>query len=276
METESKSDSRFIDFQINIKTNCYPISPKKVLKELTNLKKDQTIKLLLSLFIIICFGIFNNINIIGNPLPKNKGNKHCYEDAVLDFFKFLNNFWIDNKYYRTFFEISGSIFLDILFFVSYIGWAIYSVDWRYGVSTMLFYGIRGILQTILRMCLPDDLYFPDPGFPSVVVSYVQGSDFFFSGHCGFPIVVAYEFTKMKKYKFAYFCYFVAIWEGFLMINSREHYTIDLIVGPIFAHYICMNNFEWFKSIYNIKFLNKLKLRNREELKRIDVDFDIDE
>ena len=276
MESEYETDSGTTETSKPKENSYYPSNPKKVLQKFSNLQKDQIIKLIASLFIIVCFGIFNNIKIIGNPIPINSDGKHCYEDSVLNYFSFLNNFWREDTLYTKFIEIGGSLLLDTLFFISYFGWGIYSVDWRYGVSTMLFYGIRGVVQEIIRMCWPDNVHFPNPGFPSVVVSYVQGTDFFFSGHCGFPIVVGFEFALMKKYKFTVFCIFVMLWEGFLMINSREHYTIDLIVGPIFAHYICMNNFEWFKTIYKIKFLNRLKMQNRQELKRIGVNYDIEE
>ena len=280
MEDEYALDDGITESSNSQANKSYPINPKKVFEKLKTLKKAEIIKLTFSLFIIICFGIFNNIKIMPNTVPINHDDgtpeKKCYEDAIHNFLKFLNDFWIDNKYYCYFIEICGSLFLDTLFFISYIGWGIYSVDWRYGVSTMLFYGVRGILQQVVRMCNPDHVYFPDPGVPSAVVSYVQGSDYFFSGHCGFPIVIACEYYLMKKFKFVWFCIFVSIWEGFLMLNSREHYTIDLIVGPIFAHYICMMNFLWFKYIYKIKFLDKLKMKNREELKRIGVDFDVDE
>ena len=85
-----------------------------------------------------------------------------------------------------------------------------------------------------RLTTPNLLYFPYPGFPSIVVGYLQGSDFFFSGHCGFPIINMMEYIWMKKYWFAAYCAFVDLVEIFLMTISREHYTIDIIVGIILA------------------------------------------
>ena len=130
------------------------------------------------------------------------------------------------------------------------------------------------MQLIIRLDLPDFLYFKYPHFPSVVVGYIQGSDFFWSGHCGFPIISTVEFIWLKRYKLAAYCAFVSFFEVFLMINSREHYTIDIIIGIIYAHYITLQGRDWVKAIYDkISFLNKLKLENRKELKRIGADFD---
>ena len=126
-----------------------------------------------------------------------------------------------------------------------------------------------------RLRCPDLLYFPYPGFPSVVVGYIQGSDFFFSGHCGFPIISMMEFIWMKKFLLAAYAAIVSCIEIFLMEVSREHYTIDIIVGVIFSHYITILGREIIKFIYDkIKFLNKLKNENREELKRIGSTLDV--
>jgi hypothetical protein len=248
----------------------FPSNPKDVFKEFKVLKKDQIIKLSLSAVIIILFGVFNNIRIIGNPQPENK----CYFDVVHSWTDPLNYFFRGNKGFNVFFSVFGSLTIDIIFLFSFFSWAIYAVDWRYGVNVLLFYGIRYIMNESTRLATPNLLYFPYPGFPSIVVGYLQGSDFFFSGHCGFPIVNMMEFIWMKKYWFAAYCAFVCFVEIFLMIISREHYTIDIIVGVIFSHYISLHGRNWVKFIYDhIQFLNRLKMNNRKELKRIKVDWD---
>jgi hypothetical protein len=250
---------------------AYPSNPKEIIKAFRSLKKPQIIKLSISCIIIILFGIFNNIQIIGNPIPEN----NCYVDVVHDWFKPLNYYFRGNKAFSSFLCIFGSLSIDILFLISYYSWAIYSIDWRYGINTMLFYGARYILNETARLRLPDLLYFPYPGFPSIVVGYIQGSDFFFSGHCGFPIVCMMEFIWLKKFWIAGYAIFVTCIEMIMMEACREHYTIDLIVGIIFAHYISIIGRDWVKFFYDkIKFLDRLKTINRQELKRIKFDWDI--
>ena len=249
----------------------FPSNPKEVIKAFQSLKKPQIIKLSLSAIIIILFGIFNNIEIIGNPQPDNQ----CYHDVIHEWTKPLNYYFRGNDAFRIFFSILGSLAIDILFFLTFYSWAIYSIDWRYGINVMLFYGIRYIMNESTRLRTPDLLYFPYPGFPSVVVGYIQGSDFFFSGHCGFPIVSMMEFIWMKKYWLAWYAAFVSCVEIFLMEISREHYTIDIIVGVIFSHYITILGRNLVKWVYDkIEFLNKLKIKNREELNRIKFDWDV--
>ena len=249
----------------------FPSNPKEVIKAFYSLKKPQIIKLSLSAIIIILFGVFNNLNIIGNPQPDNK----CYYDVIHEWAKPLNYYFRGNDAFRIFVSILSSLVIDILFFISYFSWAIYSVDWRYGINTLLFYGVRYIMNETARLRLPNLLYFPYPGFPSIVVGYIQGSDFFFSGHCGFPIISVMEFIWMKKFWLAGYAACVTCVEAFLMEVCREHYTIDIFVGVIFAHYVTILGRDLVKYVYEkIKFLNKLKIQNREELKRIKFDWDI--
>ena len=246
----------------------YPSNPFQIIKKLKYLNQHQKIRLLLSLIIIILFAIFNNIQILGNQIPKN----NCYYDIILDWTHSLNNYFRENDIYRIIFTITGSVLLDMFFIISFFYWSVYAVDWRFAINVILFYLSRGIMQQILILGCPDLLYFKYPHFPSIVVSYVQGSDFFWSGHCGFPIVGMMEFKWMKKNFLAGFCAFITFFEIFLMNNSREHYSIDIIFGIIFAHYISIHGRELTKYLYTyFDFLNKLKLENEKEHKRIGYD-----
>ena len=249
----------------------FPSNPKEVFKQFRSLKKDQIIKLTISGIIIILFGVFNNVQIIGNPQPDN----NCYEDVIHKWTDPLNYYFRGNDAFRVFFSILGSLTIDILFLLTYFSWAIYSIDWRYGVNTMLFYGIRYIMNESTRLRTPDLLYFPYPGFPSIVVGYIQGSDFFFSGHCGFPIISMMEFIWMKKFWLAAYSACVVCVEMFLMEVSREHYTIDIIVGVIFSHYITIHGRNIVKFFYDkFNFLNKLKIQNKKEIERIKFEWDV--
>ena len=243
----------------------FPSNPKYVFKAFFCLKKAQIKKLFISFIIIFLFGLFNNINIIGNPQPENK----CYNDKIHDITEFLNYYFRGNDKFRKFFTILGSLAIDILFLVSSILWAIYSIDWRYFINIMLFYGIRYIMNESSRLRCPDLIYLPYPGVPSIVVGYIQGSDFFFSGHCGFPILSMMEFIWVKKFWLASYSGFVILVETFLMEISREHYTIDIIVGVIFAHYITIYGRKIVDFFYDkIPFLKKLKKKNIDEMKKL--------
>ena len=101
------------------------------------------------------------------------------------------------------------------------------------------------------MRYPDNYLFYYPGFPSIMVSYIKANDFFYSGHVGFPILLLCEFYILKRYFMCVFCIFTFFIETFTMVVLRGHYSIDLISGAIFAHYI-FQNVE--KHIHHLDFL----------------------
>ena len=266
LDNDDKNIS-LIDNKAKLKKE-YPSNPLEVIKELPNLNKSQKIKLLISYIIIIIYAIINNIQILKSPKPTN----NCYYDGILEWTLPLNSYYRSNDIYRVIITITGSLLLDTVFVMNCTYWAVYAIDWRFAANVSFFYFFRGIVQQIIIFGYPDLLYFKYPNFPSIVVGYVQGSDFFFSGHCGFPILAMMEFFWLKKYFLAGFCAFVKIFETFLMVNSREHYTIDIIIGVIFAHYISIHGKIWINKIYGYSnFLNGLKMENIKELMRINAE-----
>jgi hypothetical protein len=87
------------------------------------------------------------------------------------------------------------------------------------------------------MKFPDGYLWVYPGFPSIMVSYLKTNDFFYSGHCGLPIILFCEFKLLKMNFMAVFCIFTFLIEIFTMIVLRGHYSIDIISGAIISHYI---------------------------------------
>ena len=115
----------------------------------------------------------------------------------------------------------------------------------------MFYGFRFLCQSIFAMELPEGYYWDYPGFYSIVVPYGATNDFFFSGHVGCCLICALEFNlvfkqaekvqNLKTMKLAtrmvYFSIATLCAQVFIMMATRGHYTIDLIVGVIIAHYV---------------------------------------
>lgn len=87
------------------------------------------------------------------------------------------------------------------------------------------------------MSFPKGFTWEYPGFPSVVVSYLKTNDFFYSGHVGMPMICFMEFRADKKKLISYFCLFVMLYEGFIVLISRVHYSIDIFVGMFFSQYL---------------------------------------
>jgi len=76
-----------------------------------------------------------------------------------------------------------------------------------------------------------------PGFPSLFISYSKFNDFFYSGHCGLPVLCALEAVKTKNKFILVFAILNMCSVGLVLIVTRGHYTIDIISGIIVAHYL---------------------------------------
>jgi hypothetical protein len=108
------------------------------------------------------------------------------------------------------------------------------------------------------MKFPDGYLWDNPGFPSIMVSYLKTNDFFFSGHCGLPILLLCEYRFLKINYMSLFCIFTFFLEAFTMLSLRGHYSIDVIAGAIFAHYI------WDNTNKNIHIIDDLTFNNQKE------------
>ena len=84
---------------------------------------------------------------------------------------------------------------------------------------------------------PDGYDWGFPGFMSIFVPYGETADFFYSGHVGICMIMFLEFWAVKWYFMAFYSIFTMHAQVFLMIALRSHYTMDMISGVIFAHYL---------------------------------------
>lgn len=77
------------------------------------------------------------------------------------------------------------------------------------------------------------LYF-DPGVPSLLVSYFDTNDFFYSGHIGSSTIYTAELCALghKKLSLLTFGLTLAQW-GFMTV-SHSHYFVDMFFGAVVA------------------------------------------
>lgn len=227
------------DLKIEIGT-----SRKQKYKFTVSLNKFALFKLILVFPILILITV-NTLYGIG--LPKNN-HINCIIDLGFQLTNSINQDMINIPLFRYCILGFGSILLDISFISTLIYWGMKSNSWRLPITLGLFYGVRGIIQKIYQMDFPEGFLWEFPYVPSLVVSYLKTNDFFFSGHVGMPIIAGLELFKSNLKPYACFCFFTACYEAFLVLITRVHFTIDIIVGIVFAHYIFMIAIYWFKSV----------------------------
>jgi hypothetical protein len=167
----------------------------------------------------------------------------CVEDKIMDALQFANDFInaAGNEAYRSFFQILCSVVVDITFIITFVYWVLKGKSGRLPITLAIFYITRALVQKVAFMPYPQGWYWYDPGFPSLVVPYGRGSDFFFSGHAGFMVICASEWHALKNTKHntkvRNFVIGAGIYTVLILLVYRIHYFIDVFTGLLFAEWV---------------------------------------
>lgn len=168
------------------------------------------------------------------------GNVECLQDMGFEATAGINKYLAENQTPRHLLIALSSLCVDFVIIYMSVSWICYGRSWRVLFSLGFFYMFRGFVQNLFQMKFPEGYLWEYPSFPSIMVSYLKTNDFFFSGHVGFPIIIALEFQNTNNKYMMIFCLLTCVFEAFTMIVTRGHYIIDLITGIVVAHWVYMN------------------------------------
>ena len=186
----------------------------------------------------------------------------CVEDKIIDVLKFANDFLNEpgHEGYRRAFQIICSLFVDIVFLVTMGLWVFRGNSCRLPLTLAVFYVIRAAIQKIFFLPFTEGYYWDDPGFPSLVVPYGRGSDFFYSGHTGFLVICARELHLTGYPKSRNLAIVTLIYTMLVLVVYRIHYSIDVFTGFFFADwcFIRMNQLKDYLDPLIFKILVKIK------------------
>jgi hypothetical protein len=204
--------------------------------------KHYYTKSALFLIFITLVGFLNNYPI------RNKNVVHCVYDAGLNITDSFSKFLYENKLQKNILLISSSLIEDLIALILIITWITDGKSWFLILTLAKFYLFRVVVQFFYNMPYPKNYSFGNPGFPSIVVSYLRTNDFFYSGHVGMPLISSFEFRRNNYIKLSYFCIVASLYEGFIMLSTRGHYGIDIICGWIFSIYFSVITSSYVKVI----------------------------
>jgi hypothetical protein len=203
--------------------------------------------------VIIGFGIWIIYRLTIQHDDRKWDYIYSFEDKIISQYLLgATNYISQNLYIRDYLLISSSIFLDIFMVCFSIVYVCKGNSWNPLVHMGLFYGLRGVvIQNIIIMQIYDTYIFEYPGFPSLIVPFFRAADFFYSGHSGCAVLLGLQLSDMGYSEMKYFGFILGIFEGMVLIVLRVHYSIDVIFGIIFSHYI------YYISRYISKYLDML-------------------
>jgi len=115
--------------------------------------------------------------------------------------------------------------------------------WLFGPSVrpflglVLLLGLRQLMQAICALPAPQNMIWHYPGFPSLLVTYNVGNDFFFSGHTAIAVFGGKELARLGKRWLTLLAIVVVFFEIAAVLILRAHYTMDVFAGILAA--ICV-------------------------------------
>lgn len=118
--------------------------------------------------------------------------------------------------------------------------------WLFGPSVrpflglVLLLGLRQIMQAICALPAPPNMIWHYPGFPSLLVTYNVGDDFFFSGHTAIAVFGGIELARLGKRWLTFLAVGIVLFEIAAVLVLRAHYTMDVFTGLLAA--LCVAQF----------------------------------
>jgi hypothetical protein len=116
-------------------------------------------------------------------------------------------------------------------------------EWIFGRSTRPFLGLamllglRQVMEVLCALPNPDNTIWHYPGFPSLLVTYGVGNDYFFSGHTAIAVFAGTELARLGWRWLKLVAIVVVLFEVVTVLVLRAHYTMDVFTGVIAALYV---------------------------------------
>ncbi len=165
------------------------------------------------------------------------GRKPAPKDGIGDVVHVLTAGW--HRYFSTHNRaanaalITSSVFID-LFGLSLIGAAIFGPTFAPFLAILIVFGLRQICQGLCTLPPPPGIIWRNPGFPTLLVTYAVGQDFFFSGHTALAVLGAIEAAHLGPAWLALTAASIALGEMLIVLVLRAHYTLDVVAGALAA------------------------------------------
>lgn len=104
------------------------------------------------------------------------------------------------------------------------------------LGLFLLFALRQLCQALIALPAPPDFIWRYPGFPSLLVTYETGNDFFFSGHTAIAVYGAMELGHHRRTWLKRAAVAMAAIEIFTVLVLRAHYTMDVFAAILAAYW----------------------------------------
>lgn len=217
---------------VEIKTSTAPTS--RILQDLKSLDSKNRGILAAKLSMIFIFLVANFL--YTRKLTPKADIKECLQDNIFALTQSLNDKVNTDPTFLKSLQISSSSVVDFAEITFLITFYFKSNSLRCPLALLIFYATRGLVQGMYLFRFPEGTIWDYPGIPSLTVPYGRMSDFYYSGHCGFVTLVAFENYRHKNRIIATLQFLSIVYLGFVLVVTRVHYSIDIPIGIMAGAY----------------------------------------
>jgi hypothetical protein len=194
----------------------------------------KSITLRSSIISVGLIGIILN-SIYGYALPNTK--VECIVDNSMNFTSNINNYFAQNIQSKFLLLILLNLCVDLTMILLGLRWILHGKSWRVFITLVTFYFSKIFMSFIFQEKTPVGYLWEYPGFPSLMVSYLNSENLFFSTATGFLTIASLEFFKTENFYLFAFSFCVLLLDVFTRNVLRANYIIDLICAVVVAHFI---------------------------------------
>ena len=188
-------------------------------------------------FLVVIIGLVGVIinTVTGITLPKY--NIDCVEDLTFNATSKVNEFLRNSPNFSIFIKSLTSILFDSYIIYAFIGWILYSKNFRFIITFILNIIVYQIIKQFWEIRTPSDYYWNEKHFPSIFVNYNSTTKTFYACELAILITAAFEWKRLGNNIFFWIGIGLYFIEGFIMIAFRAHFIIDIFSPGFLGHYL---------------------------------------
>jgi membrane-associated phospholipid phosphatase len=168
-------------------------------------------------------------------IARKAAAKNGLGDVVHDLTARWHRYFIMNPRAANAALIISSLFIDLTG-IALIGAAIFGPTFAPFVAILIVFAFRQLCQGLCTLPPPPGIIWRNPGFPSLLVTYDVGNDFFFSGHTALAVLGAIMAAQYGPLWLGIITAIIALGEIIVVLVLRAHYTLDVVAGAFAAFF----------------------------------------
>jgi hypothetical protein len=223
--------------------------------------------LIVRIFASVSVFLFSLLNSLTSFAVNNEGNVSCIKDSFITATESYNNILKSDEEFKIakILLMINFALLDSIFIFCAIHWIIKGKNWRPVLNIAFFLLLKVICSLIFKIKALDNKIWIDPGFPSLLNTYVNDGDYFFSGCIGIYVICILELFVQGYKKLTTVTLIAMFFSIVLLLSLRVHYFISLACGIFAAHYFHFVSNECLKYC---NFLYSFDQKNKKGLEEV--------